>query len=139
MSAELGLQDRIHFLGEVSSDELPAYLHACDIFVFPSITPNEAFGLVQVEAMACGKPVICCNLRSGVPFVNRHEETGLVVEPCNVDALSRAITALAENPALRVRYGEAGRLRAEREFSEPVMLDRYWALFQELTLGHAKR
>lgn len=80
-AAELGMADRLRFLGDVADGELPRFYWASDVFVFPSETPNEAFGLVQVEAMACGKPVVACNLRSGVPYVCRDGETGLLVPP----------------------------------------------------------
>jgi glycosyltransferase involved in cell wall biosynthesis len=131
----LGIANRIRFWGSVDDRQLPSLLHACDVFVLPSITPNEAFGIVQVEAMACGKPVVSCALQSGVPFVNPHGVTGLIVPPGDADALADALQRLLGDAALRRQLGEAGRQRARTEFAEAVMVQRYWALFQELTHG----
>jgi rhamnosyl/mannosyltransferase len=128
-----GVADRVRFWGEVPDDLLPRLLHACDVFVLSSITPNEAFGLVQVEAMACGKPVICGQLASGVPYVNQHGHTGLVVPPGDVPALAKAIRTLGDNPGLRQTLGDAGRARAIAEFSLERMIDRYWRLLHEVT------
>ncbi len=132
LAAEVGVADRLRFWGEVEDDLLPALIHACDVFVLSSITPNEAFGLVQVEAMACGKPVVSCQLPSGVPFVNQHGLTGLVVPPADAPALADAVKKLCADPGLRATMGRAGRHRAETEFSLEVMVDRYWKLFGEL-------
>lgn len=132
VAAEAGVTDRVRFWGEVEDARLRALLHACDVFVLPSITPNEAFGLVQVEAMACGKPVISCRLASGVPYVNRDGETGLVVEPGDVDGLAKAAQKLCADPQLRSRLGIGGRRRAQAEFSVDVMVRRYWELFGRL-------
>lgn len=129
----VGLGGRVRFWGSVDDEMLPLLLNACDVFVLPSITPNEAFGLVQIEAMACGKPVVCCELASGVPFVNQHGVTGLVVPPANSEALAEALNALGNDAPRRKTMGEAGRARAQAEFSEGVMLGRYWQLFHELT------
>lgn len=125
--------ERVRFWGEVDDAELPALLHACDIFVLSSISPNEAFGLVQVEAMACAKPVISCQLSSGVPFVNQDRVTGLVVPPSDANALSQAIHQITSDPAWGRRLGEGGRRRALAEFSLDVMVGRYWTLFERLT------
>ena len=111
-AAALGMSDRVCFWGGVDEGQLSCLLAACDIFVLPSITPNEAFGLVQVEAMACGKPVISCDLRSGVPFVNQNGVTGRVVPPGNVQALAEAIRELLQNDELRARLGAAGQRRS---------------------------
>ena len=127
-----GIADRTRFWGAVPDSDLPSILHACDVFAMPSITPNEAFGLVQVEAMACGKPVVCCDLKSGVPFVNQHGITGLVTPPSNAESLSDALHQLLHNPDKAERMGEAGRARAHQEFELQVMVDRYWNCFQEL-------
>jgi len=128
----LGIGDRVRFCGPVADADLPAMIHACDIFVLPSITPSEAFGIVQIEAMACGKPVISCELASGVPFVNQDGVTGIVVPPGSAAALAEAVGRLLVEPALRQRMGESGRCRAEQEFDGNVMIDRYWKLFEEL-------
>ena len=82
---ELGLADRIRFPGEVSHEELAALYHACDVFVLPSVTRAEAFGYVQLEAMACAKPVVSTRVPSGVSWVNRDGETGLTVAPGDVE------------------------------------------------------
>ncbi|MCL5256482.1 MAG: glycosyltransferase [Chloroflexi bacterium] len=79
LANELGVEDKVRFAGELPEKELVAHYHAADIFVLPSSHKSEAFGIVQLEAMACGKPVICTELGTGTSFVNLHEETGLVV------------------------------------------------------------
>lgn len=131
-AAALGVADRLRFFGDVADSELPGFYQACDLFVFPSETPNEAFGLVQVEAMACGKPVVACNLRSGVPYVCRDGETGLIVPPGDSVRLAAAIRKLMSDRGLARRLGEQARQRAQDEFSESVMVERYMKLFGQL-------
>lgn len=130
---ELGVAGRVEFLGAIPEAQLPARMRACDVFVLPSITPNEAFGLVQVEAMACGRPVVSCDLPSGVPWVNLDGVTGLIVPPADASALAIALQRLFKDARLREQMGEAGRLRAEREFDQSIMLDRYWNCVKKLT------
>ncbi len=132
---DLGLGGRVRFWGAVGDQQLGAVLHACTVFVLPSITPNEAFGLAQVEAMACGKPVVSCALRSGVPFVNQDGVTGLIVPPADAAALAAALDRLLRDPGWCARLGEAGRRRAAQAFDEPVMVQHYWQCFQRLTAG----
>ena len=132
LAAAVGVADRVTFCGDISDAELPGYFHACDIFVFPSVTPNEAFGLVQVEAMACGKPVVACTLRSGVPWVCANEVTGLTVPPGENHALMLALRRLLGDESLRQRLGAEGRRRANSEFAAQVMVQRYQTLFQRL-------
>lgn len=128
----LNLSDRVRFWGGVDDRQLATLLKASDVFVLPSITPNEAFGIVQIEAMACGKPVICTDLPSGVPWVNQHGVTGLVVKPGDVAALRKGIKQLTDQPDLAREMGERGWQRAAVEFTEDRMIDRYWELFQRL-------
>lgn len=130
--ARLKLTDRVKFWGGVDDTQLATLLKACDVFVLPSITPNEAFAIVQIEAMACGKPVISTDLPSGVPWVNQHGTTGLVVKPGDVAALRESIRQLISDSALARRYGENGLRRAQTEFTEDRMIDRYWELFERL-------
>jgi rhamnosyl/mannosyltransferase len=128
---------RITFAGEVDNETLAALYTACDFFVLPSVTRAEAFGMVQLEAMACGKPVISTNLRSGVPWVNRHGETGLVVEPGDAAGLRNAIVRLIEDDALRCRLSEAAFARVHREFTVSQMVQRTVSLYREVATGHA--
>jgi rhamnosyl/mannosyltransferase len=121
----------VTFAGEVNDEELRAYMAACDFFVLPSVTRAEAFGYVQLEAMASGKPVVSTHLPSGVPWVNQHRTTGLVVPPGDAMALRDAIEQLAGDPALRTRLGEGGRRRVADEFTLEQMAERFVAVCRE--------
>jgi len=105
LARNLGISERVNFLGEVAADELLDWYYACDVFVLPSVTRAEAFGYVQLEAMACAKPVVSTRVPSGVAWVNRDGETGLTVAPGDVGALGRAIAVLAADGDLRQRMG----------------------------------
>lgn len=128
---ELGLTDQIYFHADVSDDELVRYLKECDVFVLPSLQRSEAFGLVQIEAMAFGKPVINTRLPSGVPYVSLHGETGLTVEPGNVTELAEAMQYLAEHPSERQQMGKRARERMEEQFRMDTMLERVLHLYEE--------
>ncbi len=126
------LNNKIEFLGELSDDAVNAYYKACDIFVLPSHLRSEAFGLVQLEAMCCRKPVISTELGTGTSFVNVDQETGLTVKPNDVEALSTAINQLISDPEKRRRLGEAGYKRVGQMFSLEKMVDSTLALYQSL-------
>jgi glycosyltransferase involved in cell wall biosynthesis len=130
-----GLTDRIEFVGEVDDASLAAYYHACDVFVLPSVQRAEAFGLVQVEAMTCAKPVVSTRIPTGVPWVNQHGVTGLVVEPESADSLADAVNRLLEDPSLRESYGRQGRARVESEFTEELTLKRASDLYRSVMAG----
>lgn len=130
LAKDLGLEDRVKLWGGIGEDKLRQLLHACDVFAFPSITPNEAFGLVQAEAMACSKPVITTNLRSGVPFVNQHQKTGLNVTPGSSDEFAEAMSFLTNNDSTRLEFGKNAKDRAFNEFERTVMLKRYLKLME---------
>ncbi|MFQ5857920.1 MAG: glycosyltransferase [Anaerolineae bacterium] len=117
-----GLQERVHFVGEVTDDELPAYYHAADVFVLPASHRSEAFGLVQLEAMAAGKPVVSTDLGTGTSFVNQDSLTGFVVPPRDAQALARAIGRLLADPLLRQSMGERGRQRVLEDFTVDRMV-----------------
>ena len=99
----------MRFLGALPDAEVVAHLHACDVFVLPSVSRQETFGVVQLEAMACGRPVVSTNLETGVPWVNQDGVTGLVVAPGDAAALAAALKRLVGDPALRARLGSAGK------------------------------
>lgn len=132
LAAELGVAGRISWLGEVSDDDLPALYHAADLFVLPASHKSEAFGLVQVEAMAAGLPVVCTELGTGTSYVNLHGVTGLVVSPRDPDGLAAAINALLADPERRAAMGRAAQARARDEFDLDVMVDRVLALYSNL-------
>ena len=98
----------MRFVGAVADDELAALYRACDVFVLPSVTRQEAFGVVQLEAMAAGKPVVSTDLGTGVGWVNRHGETGFVVPPRDPVALREAIGRLLADPELQKSMGDGG-------------------------------
>ena len=119
-----GIEEKVHFMGFLPQKELIQAFSDCDIFVLPSVEKSEAFGIVQLEAMVCGKPVINTSLPSGVPYVSIHGETGLTVPPSDADALAEAINKLAGDAQLREKYGKAARQRAISEFNEKVIIKR---------------
>jgi rhamnosyl/mannosyltransferase len=132
LAASLGLSDRVFFLGEVSDEDLPAYYHACDIFVLPASERSEAFGTVQVEAMSSGRPVVSTELGTGTSCVNVHGQTGLVVPPRDPAALGSAILTLLQDKQRRREMGLRGRQRAVSEFSLQTMVDRITSLYNEV-------
>jgi len=121
VAEEAGVGGRVHFVGRIPEVELPGYYHACDVFCLPSVEPAEAFGIVQIEAMASGRPVVCCQLHNGVTWVNQDGITGLVVPPADSEALAAALSTLMRDPALRARLGEQGRSRAFDVFTLEAM------------------
>jgi rhamnosyl/mannosyltransferase len=131
LARELGVRDRAHFAGEVEPGELHALYHACDVFVLPSVTRAEAFGYVQLEAMACRKPVVSTRVASGVPWVNRDEETGLTVAPGDPNALADALRRLLADDALRARLGAAGHVRVLSNFTIEDMGRRAAAVYED--------
>ncbi|MCB1167274.1 MAG: glycosyltransferase [Leptospiraceae bacterium] len=125
-----GVEQRVILPGRLSEMDRLALLHLCDVFCLPSVEPSEAFGLVQRDAMFCGKPVVCCDLRNGVNYVNQDKRSGLVVPPRDSGALSRAISRLLSDSALRKRLGSWGKERAEREFTEATMVRQATAIYR---------
>lgn len=128
-AAAAGVAGKITFLGELQNEEVAPFFAAADVFVLPSVARSEAFGIVQLEAMACGTPVVNTSLDSGVPWVSRHLETGLTVPPRDPRALASAIERLLADDDLRRRFGDAARARVRDEFSVGMMGDRVAAVY----------
>jgi glycosyltransferase involved in cell wall biosynthesis len=132
LTVQLNLQSKVRFLGNVSDEDVPAYYHACEVFVLPSVANSEMFGIVQLEAMACRKPVVATNLPTGVSYVNVHGLTGLLVPPRNPEALAEAINKLLASSSLRREMGEAGRKRVESEFTAAKMAAGILDVYQDV-------
>jgi glycosyltransferase involved in cell wall biosynthesis len=122
-AAITGMGDRVHFLGAVPHSRLPDVLRAADLFLLTT-EPPESFGIVLIEAMACGLPTIATEY-PGVRAVIDDGDTGLVAEPGSPAAVADAIQRLiGAGPTARARMGEAGRRKAERLWSWPRLVDR---------------
>ena len=132
-----GIADRVVFTGRIPESELPAYYQACDVFCLPSVEPSEAFGIVQVEAMACGKPVVCSDLKNGVNWVNPDGVTGLAVPPRDERALAVAWTRILEDRELRERPGAAAASRAATQFSLAALREGTLAVYRRVLEGSA--
>ncbi|WP_420129801.1 glycosyltransferase [Longimicrobium sp.] len=129
LAAQMGVADRVDLPGSVPA--LAPWYHAADVFALPAVARSEAFGLVQLEAMAAGTPVVNTRLDSGVPFVSRDGETGITVPPADAGALAAALNRLLDDDALRARFGHAARERVRGEFSLEQMVARTLAVYEE--------
>jgi len=131
-AAGLGLAGRVTFCGRVPDEELPAYYACCDVLVLPSTTMGEAFGLVLLEAMACGKPVIASNL-PGVRSVVSDGKDGLLIRPGDANDLAEKIQMLlAEGPQRRREMGERGRSKVEEKYDWPKIIPRLVRIYEEV-------
>lgn len=135
MTGELGIGGRVIFAGALPDAELTAHLHACDLLALPSSHAAEGFGIVQIEAQACGKPTVCTDVGTGTGFATLDGITGLVVPARDAGALARAVTRLLDDEPLRRRLGEAGRRRVEAEFSQARLRERLLAVYSEALNG----
>jgi rhamnosyl/mannosyltransferase len=116
----LGIANAVRFLGKVSREMLIDVYSACDLFVLPSRSRSEAFGIVLLEAMARGKPVVSTHV-GGIPYVVDHGKTGFLVPPHDPAPLAKRISMLLDNPELCSRLGKAGRERVLKKFTrEPT-------------------
>jgi glycosyltransferase involved in cell wall biosynthesis len=130
LSRTLGLGEKVIFAGEIQNQNVVPYYHAAALFALASVARSEAFGIVQIEAMAAGIPVVNTGLDSGVPFVSLHEKTGLTVKPADSDALAAAINRLLNESNLRRSLGQAARVRAREEFSLDRMTSRTLSVYE---------
>ena len=131
-AATAGVASRVHILEDISDEHLATYYHLAEIFVLPSVERSESFGMVQVEAMAAGTPVINTAIDSGVPEVSPHEVTGLTVPPRDASALAKALNNLLGNPQLSQHYGLSAKSRAHQEYSAERMAERTHALYRAM-------
>jgi len=114
---ELGLERNVRFEGRLSQERLLEIYNGCKLFVLPSLSADqEGFGIVPLEAMACGRPVVVSDIVGVAEDVGR-TGAGIVVRPADEDALSRAIASIIADGKSAARMGEAGRRLVEKKYS----------------------
>ena len=124
---------RVHFVGRIPDDELKYYLHAADVFAFPSVTRAEAFGVALAQAMYCGLPAVTFTIpASGVNYVSRGGETGIEVPNGDTQAFAAAIEKLLEDDGLREKMGKSGRARIERHFTIGTVREKIARIYETL-------
>lgn len=129
----LGLTERVKLLGYVADEDSPNYFGACDVFCLSSVWKTEAFAIVQVEAMSCGKPVVATRIPdSGVSWVNRHEYSGLNVPVMDGDALAKAIMEITSDEEVYQEYVQRARLLYETCYTYERMIDRCMSLYERV-------
>ncbi len=132
LARRLGVAPRVRFCPNVSDEELPSYLRAADLFVFPSQNRLEGFGLAVAEAMACGLPVIVADM-PGVRELITPGVEGLLTEPLLSSDLADRVDELLGDPARRLRMGGAGRRRAESRYGAATVVDALLRVYGSLS------
>lgn len=127
---ELGLQERVHFLGSRNQEEIPRILAITDIFVLPSLW--EGLPTAIIEAMAAGCPVVATAV-GGTPELAIDGETGFLVKPREPKALAEKLELLLQGQALRRKMGEAGARRIEEKFTLEKMVQSYENLYTQIS------
>ena len=131
----LGLQERVKLLGYVSDVELPAYFEACDLFCMSSVMKTEAFGIVQIEAMSCGKPVVATKIpESGVSWVNQDGVSGLNAEPYDAEDLAKCIRGILADENDYARFSKGALDRYKTVFTQELMIHKCLEIYKKLWL-----
>ncbi len=131
LADSLGVKDRVRFLGRISQDNLPKVYAACDLFVLPSVSRLEAFGIVALEAMATGKPVVVADI-PGVREVIDDGREGLLADPVNPRDLAEKMRRLVDDPALRREMGRLAREKVLANFTVDKVADQILKVYQDV-------
>ena len=134
LALSMGVADRVRFLGRISDDRLPEVYAACDVFVLPSVSRLEAFGIVALEAMSTGKPVIVADI-PGVREIIEDGRDGLLTDPVNPRDLAEKIRRLLSDPKARQTMGARGREKVLESFSIERVTDRIEAVYRAILDG----
>ena len=121
----LGLTNQVLFAGFQANPEI--FISQFDVFVLPSVL--EGLGIVLLEAMTLGKPIVATNV-GGIPEIVQHEKTGLLVKPADVDDLYRGLITLCQDPAICQRMGEEAKKRVAETFSRTSMMEGLYHLYK---------
>ena len=131
--ATLGVEEKVKLLGRIPDEELPTYYRACTLFCLSSIQKTEAFGIVQIEAMSCGKPVVStCIPHSGVAWVNEHGVSGLNVTPKDAKALADAIRTIADDELAYRKFSAGAEKRYREMFTKDKMINNVLDIYNKL-------
>ncbi len=128
-----GLGRKVELLGRIPDEVLPACFGACDLFCLSSVQKTEAFGIVQIEAMSCGKPVVATNIKgSGVSWVNADGVSGLNVPAGDPEALAAAIRTILEDPQFYATLSAGAARRYDEMFRKETMIDKIMQAYDDL-------
>lgn len=127
---KLGLKNRVRFLGVLPDELYPGIFHCADLFVLPSVERTEAFGLVGIEALAAGLPLVTTELGTGTSYYNQEDQTGLVVPKGDASKMAEAIIEILFFRERWIRYANAAGKQAAN-FSEEKMLGKYLEIYHE--------
>lgn len=129
---QLNLQDRVFILGSIDESKVASYFSAASVFAFPSCERSEAYGLVQLESMSVGTPVICANIPgSGVAWVNQHDVSGMVFENKSVESLTNALKYILKNDSYRKNLAVGAQQRYNKFFTLKKMNDDFLELYEK--------
>ncbi|MGH8687206.1 MAG: glycosyltransferase [Burkholderiales bacterium] len=130
-----GVNDRVSLLGRLTDREVELHMRACDVFCLPSVQKSEAFGIVQIEAMRAGRPVVSTRIAgSGIDWVNEDGVSGFTVEARQPEALSSALNRLLQDLELARKMGAQARRRYEETFTAQRMAEQVRAAYLSLRL-----
>jgi len=133
LAQELGISERLRWVGSIPKDKIGVYYNACDVLVNPAVRkPVDGLNVCVLDAMSCGKPVVGSTV-AGNPLAIVDGETGFLTPEGDPAALAQALATLAADTNLRQRMGQAARQCIEQELGWPPLTRRYIAHFQRLT------
>jgi len=132
LASQLNVAHKVHFFGKANQLELKCLYHAAEIFALPSITENEAFGVVQLEAMACNNPIVNTSLQSGVPNVARHQKEALTVAPEDAEQLAQALNQILADANLAKKLAENAFARVNSVYTIERFLEKTAELYDSL-------
>ena len=133
LTKDLDIGNKVFYLGNLNDSEKFSYLKSSDILVLPSIFKSEAYGIVQVEAMAFGIPVISTRIvDSGVDWVNQNGRSGITVPVCDERALAKAIDQICFDDNLQIKLSNGAKKRHQHEFTEDIMISRLIKFYENI-------
>lgn len=134
---ELGVGRRVKLLGKVPQEDLASYYGACELFCMSSVMKTEAFGIVQIEAMSAGRPVVATKIpESGVSWVNEDGVSGINVAPRDSKAIAKAILTITDNEATWKKFSAGAAKRFAENFTKEKMISRCLNIYAETLSLH---